>query len=201
VNIVTGLLQNSSPDPMPTDSIAASSTVPAASVPPSTTAVGRLPVNDYDNFEQVDANSVQLVSSGSTVASGSNVRKLTVPDALVPHRISNGTGLQTDQLLITAACVPDGVNVTVSLNDQVQTVTATRSQLLIIQRYSGAIYAAERYSFCRQRVENTSQFSLFLRRPTVNNACNTLETVCSQCVSESMCVSYSERSVVGRGDH
>jgi len=119
VDIVNALLQNSSPDPTPTDTTATSSTVSAISVPPSTTAVGRLPVNDYDNFEQVDANSVQLPSGVSTVASN-NVRKLTVPDALVPHRISNGTGLQTDQILITAACVPDGVNVTVALTDQVQ---------------------------------------------------------------------------------
>lgn len=86
-----------------------------------------------------------------------------VPSA-TPHLDTavDGVGIAVNDIEITASCVSDGVNVTVKLNGK---------------SYSGAIYASERYRFCRQTVVDASQFSLFLPRPTISTTCNTLEVV------------------------
>lgn len=44
-----------------------------------------------------------------------------------------------------------------------------------LQKYEGAVYAAERFAQCRTFVEAQSQFSLFVVRPAINNFCNVLE--------------------------
>uniref|UniRef100_A0AC34RIG4 ZP domain-containing protein n=1 Tax=Panagrolaimus sp. JU765 TaxID=591449 RepID=A0AC34RIG4_9BILA len=42
--------------------------------------------------------------------------------------------------------------------------------------YTGAVYAAERFSQCRVLVEDKNNFSIFINRPSINNWCNALET-------------------------
>lgn len=41
--------------------------------------------------------------------------------------------------------------------------------------YTGAVYAAERFSQCRTFVEGKDEFTIFVTRPSVNNYCNALE--------------------------
>ncbi|KAI6223570.1 hypothetical protein M3Y99_01455800 [Aphelenchoides fujianensis] len=79
---------------------------------------------------------------------------------LLPRRNRTMERLETSRVRVSAVCLEKGVNVTFSIDQG---------------NYTGAVYAAERFSQCREFVEQQSRFSLFVTRPSVDNLCNALE--------------------------
>uniref|UniRef100_A0A7E4VEC9 Apple domain-containing protein n=1 Tax=Panagrellus redivivus TaxID=6233 RepID=A0A7E4VEC9_PANRE len=80
----------------------------------------------------------------------------------IPH-VAEGTHfrrLAQNDVEVSAICLEHGVNVTFMTKNA---------------RYTGAVYAAERFSQCKIVVEKRDEFSIFVNRPTSNNWCNALE--------------------------
>ena len=84
---------------------------------------------------------------------------ITATSQVLPHRDKTMERLPTNKIHVTAMCLERGVNVTFKIDNN----------------YTGAIYAAERFSQCRIFVESRNEFNIFVTRPSVNNFCNALE--------------------------
>ncbi|KAI1703329.1 PAN domain-containing protein [Ditylenchus destructor] len=80
----------------------------------------------------------------------------------IPRRVAHMRRVQNSKVKVSAMCMPNGVNVTFNV--------------LGGTKYTGAVYAAERFSQCRIFVEEKQEFALFIHRPNVNNWCNALES-------------------------
>ncbi|CAB3409070.1 unnamed protein product [Caenorhabditis bovis] len=63
---------------------------------------------------------------------------------------------------VTAECQPQGINITFDILDNVL-------------KYTGVVYASERFDQCRVFVKNSSSFSMFVPRPKHNSWCNAVE--------------------------
>ncbi|KAI1713678.1 PAN domain-containing protein [Ditylenchus destructor] len=80
----------------------------------------------------------------------------------IPRRVAHMRRVQNSKVKVSAMCMPNGINVTFNV--------------LGGTKYTGAVYAAERFSQCRIFVEEKQEFALFIHRPNVNNWCNALES-------------------------
>ncbi|CAD6192829.1 unnamed protein product [Caenorhabditis auriculariae] len=76
--------------------------------------------------------------------------------------LSAGVGfVPTTSLLVAAECHENGVNVTFRLPTDT--------------KYTGVIYASERFDQCRVFVKNSSNYAIFIPRPQHNAWCNAVE--------------------------
>ncbi|CAI2350814.1 unnamed protein product [Caenorhabditis sp. 36 PRJEB53466] len=76
--------------------------------------------------------------------------------------ISSGIAhVEPTKLSVAAQCLPQGINITFDLAD--------------MAKYTGAVYASERFDQCRIFVKNATTFSLFIPRPKHNSWCNAVE--------------------------
>lgn len=120
----------------------------------------------------LDSNTTGISVSNGNGASATNVTPGPVRGSL--------STLSPQSVQVSAVCSNDGVNVTVT-SSQVQNAllccTNVFSIIINLQPYTGAVYAAERFSFCRNLVTSQNSFWLFLPRPNVNSACNTILVV------------------------
>ncbi|KAF1757736.1 hypothetical protein GCK72_014192 [Caenorhabditis remanei] len=65
------------------------------------------------------------------------------------------------RLSVAANCLPQGINITFDLSEKT--------------KYTGVVYASERFDQCRVFVKNSSAFSIFIPRPKHNSWCNAVE--------------------------
>uniref|UniRef100_A0A1I8AAI7 PAN domain protein n=1 Tax=Steinernema glaseri TaxID=37863 RepID=A0A1I8AAI7_9BILA len=82
----------------------------------------------------------------------------------IPHKEENSktwTQIPSEDFNVAVECLPSGMNVTFRVTGS--------------QKYSGAVYAAERFSSCRELVAGEDEFSLFLPKPSIDNSCNVVE--------------------------
>ncbi|EGT37654.1 hypothetical protein CAEBREN_13269 [Caenorhabditis brenneri] len=69
--------------------------------------------------------------------------------------------IELGRLSVSAHCLPQGINITFDLSQKT--------------KYTGVVYASERFDQCRVFVKNSSEFSLFIPRPKHNSWCNAVE--------------------------
>uniref|UniRef100_A0A0N5CGC3 Apple domain-containing protein n=1 Tax=Strongyloides papillosus TaxID=174720 RepID=A0A0N5CGC3_STREA len=74
----------------------------------------------------------------------------TIPQIMKEDKIF--TKLLSTNLKVHVTCYPTGAN-----------------------NYTGVVYAAERFTFCKTVVHSSNTFSLFIPRPHLNNSCNGIE--------------------------
>uniref|UniRef100_A0A915E229 Uncharacterized protein n=1 Tax=Ditylenchus dipsaci TaxID=166011 RepID=A0A915E229_9BILA len=79
----------------------------------------------------------------------------------IPRKVASMTTVDGSKVHVNAMCLHHGVNVTFRILNQA--------------KYTGAVYAAERFSQCRIFVEDKQEFAIFIHRPNFNNLCNALE--------------------------
>ncbi|KAH7729312.1 Protein Y69A2AR.31 [Aphelenchoides avenae] len=117
------------------------------------------------SFDHESTTSLDTTPTSTTLAREETTTEETQPatawtESQIPHRITTVGRITSGSVKVKAACLDSGVNVTFR-------VTGVK--------YTGAVYAAERFSQCRVFVENQDEFSMFIPRPSVNNWCNALE--------------------------
>ncbi|KAK0393714.1 hypothetical protein QR680_000364 [Steinernema hermaphroditum] len=112
--------------------------------------------------------------SSVSVDAHSDLESLTHSPLLTPHfhateraiprkmeNLVSSSTIPAENFEVAVVCLPGGMNVTFRVTG--------------VQRYSGVVYAAERFSSCRTVIEDSQTFSLFLPRPSLNNSCNVLD--------------------------
>uniref|UniRef100_A0A0K0FCQ4 Apple domain-containing protein n=1 Tax=Strongyloides venezuelensis TaxID=75913 RepID=A0A0K0FCQ4_STRVS len=82
----------------------------------------------------------------------------TIPQVMKEDKIFSK--LLSTNLKVHVTCYPTGANVTFNV---------------ISKNYTGVVYAAERFTFCKTVVHSSNTFSLFVPRPHFNNSCNGIE--------------------------
>uniref|UniRef100_A0A0N4ZIU0 Apple domain-containing protein n=1 Tax=Parastrongyloides trichosuri TaxID=131310 RepID=A0A0N4ZIU0_PARTI len=114
----------------------------------------------YKNLEQNDINMII----------NDNVSKKIVKTTIMPNNLSMipqiikendfHTKIPSNNLKVHVSCHPTGANVTFTV---------------LSKKYTGVVYAAERFSYCKTIVQDSNNFSLFIPRPRFNNSCNSIE--------------------------
>ncbi|CAI4221880.1 unnamed protein product [Auanema sp. JU1783] len=96
-----------------------------------------------------------------TVSSSFEEEDVGKEPVLLPE--SRGIGYaRPDSIKVHASCYSHGMNVTFRVNDT--------------KKYTGAVYAVERFEQCRVIIKEKTEFALFIPRPKHNTCCNAIES-------------------------
>ncbi|CEF59989.1 No mechanoreceptor potential A [Strongyloides ratti] len=77
-----------------------------------------------------------------------------------PKKNNLFTKILSNNLKVHVKCHPTGANVTFNV---------------LLKNYTGAVYAIEKFSYCKTIVNYSNVFSIFIPRPRFNNSCNSIE--------------------------
>uniref|UniRef100_A0A914YS84 ZP domain-containing protein n=1 Tax=Panagrolaimus superbus TaxID=310955 RepID=A0A914YS84_9BILA len=140
---------------------------------PATISTSTEKINNLQTFDRFNGkkkffdpknSQVKTISDGGKHDFEANNTLFGLPDKEeIPRRLMETSEIRRvniSNVELSAICLDHGINVTFMTKHQY---------------YTGAIYAAERFSQCRILVENKKEFSIFINRPSENNWCNALE--------------------------
>ncbi|KAL3092213.1 hypothetical protein niasHT_023772 [Heterodera trifolii] len=132
-----------------------------------TTSPTTLASSNSSNFVHQQQQSNSWMAPPAPISVDGNV----VPSMEVPNGLTSGGGaaadrLSAEQIRAGVICDPQGLNVTFRLVGRAAV------------RYTGVVYAADRFAHCRLFVEEATEFAFYVNRPGVgqSNWCNSVET-------------------------